>query len=43
MSWIANKLISQEIRKYYGEEAVEGDTALSQGDKKVDGADEKFK
>ena len=42
MSGKANKLISQESREDYGEEATEGATALSQVDKEFDGADDKF-
>ena len=38
----SNKLISQENRKDYGEEAAEGTKALSQGDDKFDGADDEF-
>ena len=36
----ANKLIIQESREYYGKEATEGATALSQGDEEFDGADD---
>ena len=42
MSGKGNKLIIQEIRKDYGEEAAEVTKALSQGDDEFDGADEKF-
>ena len=42
MSRKGNKLINQEIRKDYGEEAAEGTKALSQGDVKFDGADDEF-
>ena len=38
----AKKLISQEIRKDYVEEAAEDATVLSQGDKEFDGADDEF-
>ena len=39
----AKKLIIQERRKDYGEEAVEGTKALSQGDDEFNGADDEFK
>ena len=42
MSGKGNKLISQEIRKEYGEEAAEGTTVLSQGDNKFDGVGNEF-
>ena len=42
MSGKTNKIISQEGKKDYGEETAEETKALSQGDKKFDGADEKF-
>ena len=42
MSGKVNKLIIQESRKYYGEEAVAGTKSLSQGDKEFDGADDEF-
>ena len=42
MSGKTNKLISQDISKDYSEEAVEETKALSQGDDKLDGADDKF-
>ena len=38
-----NKLISQDIRKDYGEEVAKETKALSQGDNEFDGADDKFK
>ena len=37
-----NKLITQEIRKDYGEEAAEGIKALSQGDDEFGGAENEF-
>ena len=37
-----NKLINQDSREDYNNEAAEGATALPQGDGKFDGADEKF-
>ena len=37
-----NKLINQESREDYGDEAAEGATALLQGDKEFHGADEEF-
>ena len=38
-----NKLISQESRKDYGEEAAKETKAFLQGNNEFDGADEKFK
>ena len=38
-----NKLISQDTRKEYGEEAAKETKALSQGDDEFDGADAEFK
>ena len=37
-----NKLISQEVKKDYGEEAAEETKALSQGNEEFDGAEDKF-
>ena len=42
MSWKTNKLISQNSRIYYGEEAAEETKVLSQGNDEFDGADNKF-
>ena len=42
MSGKEKNLIIPESRKCYSEEAVEGATALSQGDDEFDGADDKF-
>ena len=42
MSGKTNKLISQESRKDYGEEAAEETKALSQGDDEFDGEDDEF-
>ena len=42
MSGETNKLISQESRKDYGEEAAEETKALAQGYDKFDGADDEF-
>ena len=42
MSGKTNKLISQESRKDYGEEAAEETKALSQGDNEFDRADDEF-
>ena len=43
MSRKINKLISQEISKYYGEVADEETKALSKGNDEFDGSDNKFK
>ena len=42
MSGKTNKLISQESKKDYGKRVAEETKALSQGDDKFDGADNKF-
>ena len=42
MSEKTNKLINQEIRVDYGDEAAEGTTVLSQGDKEFERVDEEF-
>ena len=42
MSGETNKLISQEGKKDYGEEAAEETKALSQGDGEFDGEDDEF-
>ena len=42
MSGNKNKLIKQEIREDYVDKAVEGATALLQGDKEFEGADDEF-
>ena len=42
MSRKTNKLINQESREDYGDEAAEVATLLSLGDEKFDGAEEKF-
>ena len=42
MSGKGDKLISQESRKDYGEEAAEVTKALSQGDEEFDGVDDEF-
>ena len=41
-SGITNKLISQDSKKDYGEEAAEETKALSLGDDEFDGADDEF-
>ena len=43
MSGKTNKLISQEGKKDYGEEAAEDTIEISQGDDESDGADDNFK
>ena len=43
MSGKTNKLIIQEGKKDYGEEAAEDTIEISQGDDKSDGADDNFK
>ena len=42
MSGKTNKLVNQESSENYDDEAVEGATAISQGDGKFDGADDGF-
>ena len=42
MSGKANRLMNQESREDYGNEAAEGATAISQGDNEFDGADDEF-
>ena len=42
MSGKTNKLVNQEGREIYGDEAVEGATAISQGNDKFVRADDKF-
>ena len=42
MSGKANKLINQESREDYGDEAAAGVTVLLQGDKEFDKADDGF-
>ena len=42
MSGKPNKLVNQESRENYGEEAAEGTTAILQGDDEFYGADNKF-
>ena len=37
-----NRLVNQESRERYGDEAVEGATAILQGDDEFDGADDTF-
>ena len=38
-----NKLIIQEGKKYYGDEAAEETKETSRGDEKIDGGDKEFK
>ena len=42
MSERTNKLISQEVKKDYGEEAAEDTKEISQGDDEFDGGDDEF-
>ena len=41
MSGKTNRPINQETSESYGDEAVEGATAIFKGDNKLDGAEEK--
>ena len=42
MSRNKNRLVIQESREIYGDEAAESTTVISQGDDEFDGADDKF-